>query len=140
MSNHDLFTSLFLRMFPTAPTRPISVNMGMEMPGWFDIDHLDEASFMRMMKGDHGFDPDGTEESVKYVVDLIEQEVQSGIPMNRIVLGGFSQGGHIALKALFHKELTLAGCLALSTWLEPQKAQVSLNDDVREAMRVLAIR
>jgi predicted esterase len=60
--------------------------------------------------------------------------------MNRIVLGGFSQGGHIALKALFHKELTLAGCLALSTWLEPQKGQVSLNDDVREVMRVLAIR
>ena len=116
---------MFLRMFPTAPTRPITVNMGLEMPGWFDIDHLDEASFMRMMKGEHGFDPDGTDESVKYVVDLIEQEVQRGIPMNRIVLGGFSQGGHIALKALFHKELTLAGCLALSTWLEPQKGQVS---------------
>jgi len=94
------------------------------MPGWFDIDHLDESSFMKMMKGQHQFDPDGTDESVKYVMDLIDQEVAAGIPTERIVLGGFSQGGHVALKTLFEKELKLAGCLALSTWIEPQLKMV----------------
>lgn len=113
-------------VFPTAPTRPISVNMGMSMPGWFDIDHLDEPSFMKMMKGHHGFDPEGVQESVSYVEHLIEMETRvHGIPPERIVLGGFSQGGHIALKSLVNgKKIKLAGLMALSTWLEPQHIEL----------------
>jgi predicted esterase len=114
-------------VFPTAPTRSITVNMGMSMPGWFDIDHLDEASFLKMMKGHHGFDPEGTSESVEYVGSLIEKEIQAGIPPERIVVGGFSQGGHVALKSLVHKKLNVAGLMALSTWLEPQHVELSHN-------------
>lgn len=116
-------------VFPTAPTRSITVNMGMSMPGWFDIDHLDEASFLKMMKGHHGFDPEGTIESVEYVGSLIEKEIQAGIPPERIVVGGFSQGGHVALKSLVHKKLNVAGLMALSTWLEPQ--HVELGQDIK---------
>ena len=113
-------------IFPTAPTRPISVNMGMQMPGWFDIDHLDEASFLKMMKGSHGFDQDGTDESVDYVLKLIDAEIKAtGIPAERIVLGGFSQGGHVALKTLLRQSgHRLAGYMALSTWLEPVAASI----------------
>lgn len=107
------------RIFPTAPTRPISVNMGMQMPGWFDIDHLDESSFRSMIQGHKSFDPEGIDESVGYVKDLIAREIEAGIPAERIVVGGFSQGGHIALKAALQHAPTLAGCVALSTWLEP---------------------
>lgn len=116
-------------VFPTAPTRSITVNMGMSMPGWFDIDHLDEASFLKMMKGHHGFDPEGTFESIDYVHSLIEKEVEQGIPPERIVVGGFSQGGHVALKSLVHKKLKVAGLMALSTWLEPQHVEV--NQDIK---------
>ena len=42
-----------------------------------------------------------------------------GIPRERIAVGGFSQGGHIALKSLFKAKQPLAACIALSTWLEP---------------------
>jgi len=95
------------------------------MPGWFDIDHLDEASLQAMMRGHKGFDPPGVDESIHYVKDLISKEVAAGIPAHRIVLGGFSQGGHIALKTALMHSPALAGCVALSTWLEPSLFEAS---------------
>ena len=49
---------------------------------------------------------------------LIQQEVAAGIAADRIVVGGFSQGGHVALKLLLGTKQRLAGCIACSTWLE----------------------
>ena len=95
------------------------------MPGWFDIDHLDEEAFRAMMKGHKGFDPEGTTESISYITDLISKEVESGIPVDRIVVGGFSQGGHIALRTALQHPTKLAGCAAMSTWLEPTPFEVS---------------
>ncbi|EKX45995.1 hypothetical protein GUITHDRAFT_57831, partial [Guillardia theta CCMP2712] len=97
-------------MFPTAPAQPVSLNMGMEMPAWFDIYSLDPE--------DKKEDVEGMLESAKYVSDLIEKEIQKGIPPNRIVLGGFSQGGAIAYAtSLMLSETPLAGVLCLSTWI-----------------------
>eukprot|EP00960_Hanusia_phi_P023874 704266-Hanusia_phi.AAC.1 len=43
---------------------------------------------------------------------------QKGIPPNRIVLGGFSQGGAIAYAtSLMLNETPLAGVMCLSTWI-----------------------
>lgn len=112
-------------VFPTAPTRPITVNMGMSMPGWFDLDHLDATAFGSMMQGNgKGFDPPGVEESVEYIKTLVEKEVQAGIPVDRIVVGGFSQGGHVALKTVLQYANKLAGCVAMSTWIEPTPMKV----------------
>ncbi|KAL6782749.1 hypothetical protein ACKKBG_A07980 [Auxenochlorella protothecoides x Auxenochlorella symbiontica] len=116
-------------VFPTAPTRPISINMGMSMPGWFDLKSLDSDDLQAAMGG-KALDPEGIAESIKYVDDLIAAEVAAGTPTDRIVLGGFSQGGHIALKAFLRHEPALAGCAALSTWLEPSKMPYS-----KEALR-----
>jgi predicted esterase len=105
-------------VFPTAPTRPITVNMGMSMPGWFNItefsfsDHVGRA-------GDGGFDPEGIKESVGWLAELVDSEARAGIPHSRMVVGGFSQGGHVALKYCLRAEKKLAGCAALSTWMEP---------------------
>ena len=98
--------------------------MGSKMPGWFDIDHLDEAAFQAMMKGHRGFDPEGTAESVAYVASLVAEEIAAGIPPERIVVGGFSQGGHIALKASLQHPTKLAGCAAMSTWMEPSPFEI----------------
>lgn len=111
--------SLPPRVFPTAPTRPITVNFGSQMPGWFDIDHLDEESMAAMMRGHRGFDPEGVAESIAYVSDLVGKEVAAGTPPSRIVVGGFSQGGHVALRTALQSSARLAGCVAMSTWLEP---------------------
>ncbi|PRW60012.1 Acyl- thioesterase 1 [Chlorella sorokiniana] len=110
-------------IYPTAPTRPITVNMGMRMPGWFDITHLDQQGLMDMMKG-KPFDQEGVAEAVEHVRGLIQQEVEAGIPLNRIVVGGFSQGGHVAYKVALQHPQPLGGCAALSTWLEPSLQDV----------------
>lgn len=65
--------------------------------------------------------------SVDYVNQLVAQEVAAGIPHDRIVVGGFSQGGHIALKAALQMSSKLAGCVALSTWLEPSPMEVRVE-------------
>ena len=55
---------------------------------------------------------------MQYVSCLIEEEVAAGISRDRIVIAGFSQGGHVALKtALLHPH-PLAACVGLSTWCE----------------------
>lgn len=46
------------------------------------------------------------------------------IPANRIVLGGFSQGGAISLLTTLMSPEPLAGTLALSTWL-PLASKIS---------------
>ena len=52
------------------------------------------------------------------VQELIAAEEAAGIPRNRVVIGGFSQGGAVALYSAFAEEKPpVAGVLALSTWL-----------------------
>lgn len=64
--------------------------MGMRMPGWYDIKSLGNLDGREE-------DEAGIIESQKYFHSLIDQEVAKGIPANRIVVGGFSQGGAMSL-------------------------------------------
>ena len=50
----------------------------------------------------------------------------TGIPANRIIIGGFSQGGHIAYKAALLHEPRVAACIALSTYLDPDGVKVRI--------------
>ena len=94
-------------IFPNAPQRPVTINMGMRMRAWYDILQL----------GGGPEDEAGIRGSQGLLEDLISREANKGIPRHRICLAGFSQGGAIALQtALRHRE-RLAGVLALSTYL-----------------------
>ena len=95
---------------PTAPTRPIALNGGMPMPGWFDIYGLDPES---------PEDVEGFAEATARVEALIaQQEAQYGVPSSKVAVAGFSQGGAVALHvALRHAEGPLAACVAMSSWL-----------------------
>ncbi|EEB96439.1 hypothetical protein MPER_04429, partial [Moniliophthora perniciosa FA553] len=62
-------------------------------------------------------DEDGMMESVRSLTQLIDAEIKSGLPANRIVLGGFSQGAAMSLLTGLTSETTLAGVVALSGWL-----------------------
>ncbi|KPM41962.1 Acyl-protein thioesterase 1 [Neonectria ditissima] len=100
-------------ILPHAPKIPISVNMGMRMPGWFDVVALggDVNTLVR------NEDTEGIKLSQKYFHDLIQQEITSGIPADRIVLGGFSQGGAMAILSGLTFTAKLAGIVGLSSWL-----------------------
>jgi phospholipase/carboxylesterase len=95
-------------ILPHAPRRPVSVNMGLIMPAWFDIRRLD-------FEGD--VDEKGIKESADQVGALVARERERGIESRRIVLAGFSQGGAIALYVALRHPEPLAGVVALSTYL-----------------------
>ena len=52
-----------------------------------------------------------------YFHGLIQAEIDAGIPANRIVLGGFSQGGAISLFSGLTAKTKLAGIIGLSSYL-----------------------
>lgn len=95
-------------VFPHAPYRPITLNGGQVMRGWYDIEAL---------TADAPQDAAGIRGSAALVRRCIEAELARGIAAQRVVLAGFSQGGVIALHAALHFDRPLAGVLALSTYL-----------------------
>ena len=95
-------------VFPHAPAIPVTLNGGMVMPAWYDIVALDL---------DQRGDAEGIRAAAYRVSSLIAGEEQRGIPSNRIVLAGFSQGGAIALYLGLRFKRTLAGIMGLSTYL-----------------------
>jgi len=95
-------------VFPHAPVRPITINNGVRMRGWYDIVSMDFRS-----RADRA----GVAESVALLQGLIDAEIARGIPAERIFLAGFSQGGAIVLSALLQRTAPLAGVIALSTYL-----------------------
>jgi phospholipase/carboxylesterase len=94
-------------VFPNAPQRPVTINMGMRMPAWYDILQL----------GSGAEDEAGIRESQGLLEKLIQKEKTRGIAASKIVLAGFSQGGAIALQTALRQPERLAGVLALSTYL-----------------------
>ena len=95
-------------IFPQAPMRPITINNGQVMPGWYDIS-MDEVH----RKPDEA----GVRQSQSMIEQLIAREIERGIPSDKIILAGFSQGGAIALQTGLRYAKELGGIMALSTYL-----------------------
>lgn len=95
-------------IFPHAPMIPVTINQGFVMRAWYDIQSASIAS-----------EPDevGIRQSAASLDRMIEDQIAAGIAPNRIVLAGFSQGGAIALQAGLRQSNSLAGIMALSTYL-----------------------
>lgn len=115
-------------LFPHAPIRPITINGGASMRGWFDIDSLDFNA--------RNQDNEGITESVAALNDLIENEHARGIPEGNIVLAGFSQGGAIALQAGLTLPHKCAGILALSTYLPMSDEALAAIDSSKKTLPV----
>lgn len=98
---------------PTAPTIPVTLNAGFEMPSWFDLRTLD-------MYGPE--DTDGIKEATKNIHSLMDAEIQAGIDSTRIILGGFSQGGALSLYAGLTFSKPIGGVVGLSCWLPLHKS------------------
>lgn len=75
-------------ILPSAPIAPVTLNNGMRMPSWYDIVGLDDRSEERCT---------GIEESRARINALVDAELAAGIPANKIIIGGFSQGGAMSL-------------------------------------------
>ena len=103
-----------LYVFPPSPTVSITINGGAKMPGWFDLyDWPIEVGAKD--------DREGKLKAVAIVEEYVQKiEKEHNIPRDRIVVGGFSQGGAIALLNAYHQsgdKTPFAGCASLSAWL-----------------------
>jgi len=104
-------------IFPHARVQPVTINGGMACRSWYDIKGLDI---------DSRADSEGIAESVSYVRQLTQNELDAGIPSEKIIIAGFSQGGVVAYHSALTSEHKLAGIMALSTYL-PDTDRLSQN-------------
>ncbi len=95
-------------IFPHANTMPVTINGGYVMRAWYDIIHTDLG---------RQEDESGLRASQLQVETLIAREKARGIPADRIVLAGFSQGCAMTLQAGLRHPEKLAGLLCLSGYL-----------------------
>jgi len=95
-------------IFPQAPNRPITVNGGMVMPGWYDIKGVEIADKQ---------DAVGMAESKATLDQFIQQQMDLGIKSKNIIIAGFSQGGAVTYHTGLRSAHKLAGMLTMSTYL-----------------------
>jgi phospholipase/carboxylesterase len=95
-------------VFPHAPVRPVTINNGYAMRAWYDIIGIDRQSRQ---------DEAGVRGSDAAVRALIRRENDRGIPTERIVLAGFSQGAAMALFSGTRYPKKLAGLMGLSGYM-----------------------
>ena len=97
--------------FPAAPMAPVSINGGQQCTSWFDIVDWPIGLAARD-------DREGMAASVERTKQVIQDLVQNEkIDPKRIVVGGFSQGGAVALQAGFNSPHKIGGIVCLSGWL-----------------------
>lgn len=95
-------------ILPHAPRLPVTINGGMTMPAWYDIL---EASLDRRV------DEAQLKASAERIQGLMHEQIALGVPAERIIVAGFSQGGAVAYQAALTFPERLGGLLAMSTYL-----------------------
>jgi phospholipase/carboxylesterase len=104
-------------VFPNAPFGPVTINGGMRMRAWYDVLSMDLPRRKTPMASTT---PSGQ------LWRCSNARRQRGVPAERIVLAGFSQGGAMALHTGLRYPDRLAGILAL-VLLYPAGRPLSAN-------------
>ena len=107
-------------VFPHAPVMPVTINNGYRMRAWYDILGVD------LVKRE---DEAGLRRSLDQIEALLARETERGIPANRIVLAGFSQGCAMALMTGVRYKERLAGIVGMSGYLPLASTTVSERSD-----------
>jgi len=114
-------------VFPHAPVRPVTINNGMAMRAWYDIKGMQIADKQ---------DEPGIRQSIAQLDDLIAREGERGIPSQRVLLAGFSQGGAIVLAGGVRHAAKLAGIVALSTYLPLAEKTAAERSDANKGLPI----
>jgi phospholipase/carboxylesterase len=114
-------------VFPHAPRRAVTINMGLLMPAWYDIRDLGSG---------RNEDEAGIRDSAARITALVDRERERGVPSRGVVLAGFSQGGAMALHVALRHPEPLAGVMVLSGYLVCADA---LAAEIHDANRRLPI-
>ncbi len=114
-------------IFPHAPAMPVTMNGGYIMPAWYDLYSLtvDDPDTSPQ-------DEQGIKSSAEKIKQLIQQENARGIPNERIILIGFSQGAAMSLYTGLTMDTPLAGIGALSGYLP---LHTTIDKDINPASK-----
>ncbi|MDP3559310.1 MAG: carboxylesterase [Legionellaceae bacterium] len=105
-------------IFLQAPKRPVTISQGMLIPAWYDIEGLELSD---------RDDEEGILASQATINAEVETLIAQGWSSSQIFLGGFSQGGAMALYTGIHSKQPLAGIIALSAYLPLLKRSQALQ-------------
>ena len=108
-------------IFPNAPMRPISINNGYTMRGWYDIYEQTAKSL------GGNVDIAGINQSVSLINKIIEEQLSEGFKSEQIIIAGFSQGGVISYITGLSSKYKLGGIVALSTYLPNADSYITSN-------------
>lgn len=107
-------------VFPTAPQQAVTVNGGMRMRAWYDLNSLDASTIVH--------DRAGYDRATAVIASVIRTWIKEGGDPKRVVIGGFSQGAAVSLYASLLADdpllSELVGVVALSGYmpdLEPRQ-------------------
>ena len=117
-------------IFPHAPMIPVTINQGFVMRAWYDI---------RENRIEAEQDEAGIRQSAQVLGQLIEEQVESGIVSERIVLAGFSQGGAIALFTALRYPRQLAGAMVLSSYMPLSSSLVHERNDANSGIPIFLV-
>ncbi len=95
-------------VFPHAPIRAVTLNGGAHMPAWFDLYGT---------RPEDAQDEPGIQRASDAITRLIAEQGKYGVPAERVVVGGFSQGGAVALYTALTGPKRVAAAIGLSTYL-----------------------
>ena len=95
-------------VLPTAKTQPVTLNGGERMPSWYDIVGLQSRATETC---------DGIEDSREYLTELARVSMPPGVGFERLILGGFSQGGAMSIYTGLQLQEAIAGVVSLSGYL-----------------------
>lgn len=116
---HDAHDIAFA--FPSAPIKSITMNGGAETRAWFDVSGIDSFFSKKEL-------PSGLKKSCEYIDDII---TSSGVSRDRVIVGGFSQGGATALHYALSTNKPIAGVISLAGWLI--SSNVEINDSLKNS-------
>ena len=102
-------------IFPTADQMPVTLNAGFRMNSWFDLYGLSPNTEE---------DTEGIKAASRKLTEMVDKELAENphLSEKNVVIGGFSQGGALALYTAFNRFNAesgnpYGGVIALSTWL-----------------------
>jgi len=101
-----------LLVTPLAPVAPVKCNKGRRMTCWFDMAKLPLGANNNLP--DFGCSLEDAERSARRIHQLIDEVGEAGVPSDKVAVGGFSQGGAMALFSSLQYPSRLACCVVLS--------------------------
>ncbi|XP_009898376.2 lysophospholipase-like protein 1 [Dryobates pubescens] len=111
--NQDMSFQHIKIIYPTAPSRPYTPMRGALSTVWFD---------RYKISNDVPEHIESIDSMCQTLTHLINDEIKNGIAKNRILIGGFSMGGGMAMHLAYRFHQDLAGVFALSSFLNKDSA------------------